>query len=76
MGEIVLIILGVLFAVYLLTIILYPLYTKFGFCKWFYHDVMGWCYPSDESYFNGVSECSKCRFCGRDIMQDSQGNWF
>lgn len=42
------------------------------------HDILGWHEPdkdADQSY-DGCSRHSKCRFCGKDIMQDSQGNWF
>lgn len=26
--------------------------------------------------YDGCSFTSKCKHCGKDIMQDSQGNWF
>lgn len=32
--------------------------------------------PVEEKTFNGCSDCSHCRFCGKKIMMDSQGNWF
>lgn len=43
---------------------------------WFFHDIMGWHKPSDIHSFDGCSEHSRCRFCKKEIMQDSQGNWF
>lgn len=43
---------------------------------WFYHDILGWHKPIEEKTFNGSSACSRCRFCGKKIMMDSQGNWF
>lgn len=52
------------------------LYEKFGLFKWFYHDIMGWHMPTDEKEFDGCNICSHCKYCGKEIMQDSQGNWF
>lgn len=43
---------------------------------WFYHGILGWHKPDDKVSFNGCSFCSTCQFCGKRIMQDSQGNWF
>ena len=45
--------------------------------KWLCHDIFGWHQPENGSGgFDGVSCYAKCRFCGKKIMQDSQGNWF
>ena len=53
------------------------LYFKFGFLKFFYHDFLGWHTPdSSPQYSDGCSQHATCKHCGRDIMQDSQGNWF
>ena len=43
---------------------------------WFFHDIIGWHYPDDSSSFDGCSVHSHCRYCKKEIMQDSQGNWF
>jgi len=51
-------------------------YFKFGWFKFFYHDVLGWHVPIEEVMYNGCSFISECKFCGEKIMQDSQGNWF
>lgn len=41
------------------------------------HDIYGWHEPeNDPESFDGASFHAKCRFCGKGIMQDSQGNWF
>lgn len=42
------------------------------------HDIMLWHEPDrDNGYeFDGCSLHAKCKWCGKDIMQDSQGNWF
>ena len=53
------------------------LYFKVGWFKFFYHDFLGWHTPDDSPHsFDGLSEHATCKYCGRDIMQDSQGNWF
>lgn len=44
--------------------------------NWLCHDLMGWHKPNGSYDFDGLSEHSYCRFCGQEIMQDSQGNWF
>lgn len=43
---------------------------------WFYHGLLGWHKPDGKMSFDGANICSRCRFCGKKIMQDSQGNWF
>ena len=54
-----------------------PFYFRFGFMKRFYHDLMGWHIPKyDECTFDGCSIHCHCKHCGKEIMQDSQGNWF
>lgn len=52
------------------------LYFKFGWLKWFYHDLLNWHQPNNKQGFNGSSFTSECKYCGKHIMQDSQGNWF
>lgn len=49
--------------------------------KWFRNfacNFLGWHKPdcSQPIWFDGCSEHSKCRYCGKKIMMDSQGNWF
>lgn len=51
------------------------LYFDFGWFKGFYHDVLGWHEPIDEWEFDGCVH-SVCKYCGKEIMRDSQGNWF
>ena len=75
--KIVLIIAGIISFAYLLTVIFYPLYIKRGIFAFFYHDVMLWCRPDYNTVtFNGWTAHAKCKHCGKDIIQDSQGNWF
>ena len=54
------------------------LYLKTGLFKSFYHDILGWHKPKndDDSSFDGCSFHNKCKYCGKEILQDSQGNWF
>lgn len=52
------------------------LYFKFGWFKKFYHDFLEWHRPEDKQSFDGCSFHSKCKWCGEEILQDSQGNWF
>ena len=40
-------------------------------CSW-----AGTHFPSNKRYFDGCSQHSKCRKCGREILKDGQGNWF
>ena len=43
---------------------------------WWYHDILGWHRPNGDCFFDGTNIYSHCRICGKEIMQDSQGNWF
>lgn len=53
------------------------LYFKLGLFKFFYHDFLHWHAPDDSPYYcDGLTEHATCKYCGKDIMQDSQGNWF
>ena len=52
------------------------LYDKYGFMKWFYHDILGWCESEETIYLAGINLKSKCKYCGKTILQDSQGGWF
>lgn len=54
------------------------IYFKFGCLKFFYHDILGWHTPKKDipMWSDGCSTHATCKHCGKDIMQDSQGNWF
>lgn len=69
-------ILGVVGIPYILILIISPFYFKFGIGKWLLHDIMHWHLPDETSSFDGCSDHSYCKFCNKEIMQDSQGNWF
>ena len=43
---------------------------------WFWHDIMHWHKPDGGVSFDGCSAHSHCKFCKKEILQDSQGNWF
>ena len=66
----------VLFGFILIFYVPIILYENFGWFKGFYHDVLGWHKPTDEKEFDGYNTHSHCKYCGKGIMQDSQGNWF
>lgn len=71
----VLIIVFVLLVLFLLSSLLY---LKFGWFKRLFHDLMEWHTPDKEKeqYYDNLSLHATCKYCGKDIMQDSQGNWF
>lgn len=53
------------------------LYFGFGLLKFWYHDFLGWHVPNDSpQWSDGLSQHAVCKHCSKDIMQDSQGNWF
>lgn len=60
-------IIGIVLAVMWVTGVLYII-TKGKVFRWFYHDILEWHLPNDN--------LSVCKFCGKDIQQDSQGNWY
>ena len=41
------------------------------FCKY-----MGWHLEPETQGFDGCSFSGKCPRCGKEVLQDSQGNWF
>ena len=54
------------------------LFLLFGWFKFFFHDILLWHKPAKKTdkYFDGCNVHSVCKYCGKEIMQDSQGNWF
>ena len=52
------------------------LYLLFGAGKTFFDGVLGWHKPSKEIRTDGIFIQSTCKYCGKKIEQDSQGNWF
>lgn len=75
--KIMLIILCISGGVLGITLICSPLYLIFGLLKFFYHGILKWHQPDDSpKRFDGLTVHAKCKYCGKDIMQDSQGNWF
>lgn len=63
-------------------LMLFPFWTIAGFVKplrKFYCNTIGWhCWPSQIqwTYNDGCSNHCICAWCGRECMQDSQGNIF
>lgn len=62
--------------VMLLTLACSPLYFKLGWLRFFYHDILKWHVPEDIRLIYGINVESICKYCGKEIIQDSQGNWF
>ena len=61
----------------LVTFLLFAiLYFAFGWNKWLFHNILGWHKPIKKKTFSGIAIISKCKYCGKEIAQDSQGNWF
>lgn len=53
------------------------LYETKGWFKDFYHDTLHWHQPDNSpKWSDGCSMHCKCKWCGKEIMQDSQGGWF
>lgn len=69
-----LLVVGLLFILWFLQLIWW--FRPYKAMTWLCHDLMGWHKPDDTHFHDGCSNHSHCRFCGRKIMQDSQGNWF
>ena len=75
------IIIGVLIAICVTWLVVLliggSIYWKFGIFKKFFHNVLEWHQPMRgiEGH-DGASFHATCKYCGKDIMMDSQGNWF
>lgn len=71
----VLVILGVLVGILLLSLLWYVTgHPKV--MKYIAHDMFGWHKPTEFIYKEGINTISTCKYCGKKIIQDSQGNWF
>lgn len=51
-------------------------WTPFRPYKWLFHDIFGWHEPDNDVTQLGCNSISHCKLCGKEICQDSQGNWF
>lgn len=49
---------------------------KMGWFRRFLHNFMGWHEPCDRMGFDGISFTSVCKYCGKSILMDSNGDWF
>ena len=67
---------GILGGALALFLVLAILYLAMGWNKWLFHNLLGWHKPIKEKTFKSISIISKCKYCGKEITQDSQGNWF
>lgn len=76
--DVIIVIFGIIAIIGVLLLIGIPFYFVKGCFKPLYHDCLGWHTPSKESpiEFDGLSLHCVCKHCNKEIMQDSQGNWF
>ena len=44
--------------------------------KKFIHDKLGWGFPNKRVGGDGFQQNYSCRFCDKEITQDSTGAWF
>ena len=53
-------------------------YYAFGWFGWYFHDRLGWHIPDHRKgmTYDGINIYASCKRCRKEIMQDSQGNWF
>lgn len=65
----------ILLGSYALLIICQPLYHRFGYGKRIYHNLLGWHLPIKNKQDWKGTLYSKCKYCSRDIYQDSRGIW-
>ena len=72
------IILEILAFVMLFTVIGGFVYEASGRFRKFYHDFLGWHRPAHNAIIKieGPYAMSYCEFCGKKIIQDSNGDWF
>lgn len=77
-NVIIFILLSVLVLIWLLGLIW--IFTPFRPCKCFFHDILGWHEPDPRKGIEMDPYCinihGTCKYCGKRITQDSQGNWF
>ena len=76
--KLLLVILVVLLGIILISVIggIIYLLSRGRYLRRLYHDAFEWHLPNIEQGYDGCSFTSTCRICGKEIMQDSQGNWF
>lgn len=70
----------ILLVILVLVLIWVPgiVYLLTGHPKFIYHDILGWHEPDKNAkiWSDGCSSHCRCKHCSKEIMQDSQGNWF
>lgn len=68
----------ILFVIFVFIWFLGIMYLLTGHPRFIYHDILGWHEPDKNAkiWNDGCSFRCRCKHCGKEIMQDSQGNWF
>lgn len=59
----------------LLTVVMLAMLLNPKLPRWFCR-VLGWHLSPNKIGFDGCSATGTCPRCGKDVLQDSQGNWF
>ena len=77
MSEKILIVIATMILIWWLCGLIYILSQSRIFIK-LYHDLMGWHLPDykKDVTSDSVNTYAVCKHCGKEIMRDSQGNWF
>ena len=65
----------IIFGSYTLLLICQPLYHRYGYGKRIYHNLLGWHLPVEQRQDWKGTLYSQCKYCSRDIFQDSRGTW-
>lgn len=74
-SEIFLVALSGLLAGVLLGVIILNIINEFSSSAWFCKR-FGWHENPHEIGFDGLSSTGKCPRCGKDVLMDSNGDWF
>jgi hypothetical protein len=73
--KIVILIILSLLGLGIFVMVMLSIISSFSSSKWFC-DTFGWHRAPIHQGFDGCSINGTCPRCGKEVMQDSQGNWF
>jgi len=75
MVEIIGLLVGLVFILFLITLFILSIVSYFSSSDWFCR-VMGWHKAPLKQGFDGASLNGICPRCAKPVLKDSQGNWF
>lgn len=68
-----------LFIEFMMAYVIFPLYKKYGWFKDFYHNFRGYHIPKDDTILEcgryGLEKHAICKYCGKGIKQNWNGDW-